>query len=601
MPAFFCPRCGARADRDGPCERDGTERLEVTATSLLGTVVGNYVLVEALGEGGMGAVYRAVHPDIGAEVAIKVLHASPTARAQDFLREAQAVNRVRHESLIKIIDTGYLSDRRPYLVMELLDGISLSDVVGKLSFPLACYVAAEALDALDAVHRESVVHRDLKPPNIFLARDGRVVVLDFGIAKLVERGSQATQSANLVGTPEYMAPEQIRAQPLDRRTDIYAMGVLLYETITGRRPFAAQATFDMLLQHLERPPTSPRDYLPSLPNNIAEIILRALEKEPSRRYQTAAEMADALRAALASGDQRDDLAAYVDANARAARPVPLPTPSTPKAPATTPMRGKSDRVAPGDVASTVREVPAPRSSSERALAPSRETAAVSERRTPGHPQQSSTRSRVLWLLGGGALAAAGAVTALVMMRPPAPQQRPPRRGSGDIAALPAPVAVDAALPAAPPDAATFGLLTVTTGPDRAMIFIDGALTGPTPLTIQVSAGQHRVKAVVGTRIAEQDVDVPAGERTNALLSVPAVASPSRSRPLTAAGASTKPNNTASADAAVPPPLTDAAAPTPVTATPPVETQRASDAGTGTSTEHRDNPNHGQRKGNPYKP
>jgi eukaryotic-like serine/threonine-protein kinase len=322
---YFCPRCGTHRDHAGACDRDGTALAAVSLGSLLGTEVGNYVLVQLLGEGGMGSVYRAVQPAIGAEVAIKVLHPSPGSSPSRFLLEAQAVNRVRHPSLIRILDTGTLPDARPYLVMELLDGLSFADTVGKLSPALACFVTCEALDALEVVHVGGIIHRDLKPANIFLTRDGRVVVLDFGIAKLVGTDASLTKTGSgLLGTPDYMAPEQIRSLALDRRTDVYAAGVMLYEAITGHRPFAAAATFDMLVQHLERAPTSPREWVPALPSALDEAILRALEKDPARRFQTAHEMAAALRAAIGTTSTRTELAAFVGMHAAAPRPVATP-------------------------------------------------------------------------------------------------------------------------------------------------------------------------------------------------------------------------------------------------------------------------------------
>jgi serine/threonine-protein kinase len=353
---WFCPRCGARG-RAGACSRDGMTRVEIRPDSMLGVGVGNYTLVKLLGEGGMGSVYRGVQPEIGAEVAIKVLHATPQSHAgavQRFLLEAQAVNRVRHPGLIRILDTGFLADRRPYLVMEFLDGVSLADAVGRMPPELACFAACEALAALEAVHEHGVVHRDLKPANLFLARDGRVVVLDFGIAKLVDPdGAAQTHSTGLIGTPEYMAPEQIRSQPLDRRTDVYAMGIVLYETITGHRPFAAAATFDMLVQHLERPPTAPRERVPELAPAIDAAIVRALAKDPAARFQSAAELAATLRAAIGPDSGRAALAAYVDARAPAP-PVPLET---------TPSSQHAERVRPELAArevETVYDKPAPR-------------------------------------------------------------------------------------------------------------------------------------------------------------------------------------------------------------------------------------------------
>ena len=452
---WFCPRCGAHG-RAGACSRDGTPRVEILPDSMLGVAVGNYTLVKLLGEGGMGSVYRAVQPEIGAEVAIKVLHATPQSHAgavQRFLLEAQAVNRVRHPGLIRILDTGFLADRRPYLVMEFLDGISLAEAVGKLTPELACYVACEALSALEAVHEQGVVHRDLKPANLFLARDGRVVVLDFGIAKLVDpEGTAQTHSTGLIGTPEYMAPEQIRSQPLDRRTDVYAMGIVLYETITGHRPFAAAATFDMLVQHLERPPTAPRERVPGLARAIDAAILRALAKDPAQRFQTATELAEALRTAIGPNG-RAALAAYVDARVPAP-PVPLDTtPSSPRA---------APEIAARDV-ETVYAKPLPR----RLWIPIAGVAAVA-------------------LSGGGAYLALRnrshhAVTAT-------PDAAAETRALPD-AAVPAPVVI------VPPDAAqpVEGSLRVDTDPEGADVTIDGTLVGHSPVQVTLALGSHRME------------------------------------------------------------------------------------------------------------
>ncbi|HEY5923169.1 MAG TPA: protein kinase [Kofleriaceae bacterium] len=514
-PGFFCSRCGNRGADAGACGRDGTALTAITEQSLLGSEVGNYVLVQALGEGGMGSVYRAVHPAIGAEVAIKVLHATSEAHAQRFLLEAQAVNRVRHANLIKILDTGYLADRRPYLVMELLDGVSLADAVGKLAPELACYVAAEALDALAAVHAEGIVHRDLKPPNVFLTRSGRVVVLDFGIAKLVD-GDAATQSTDLVGTPEYMAPEQIRSQPLDRRTDLYAMGVLLYETITGKRPFASAITFDMLVQHLERPPTPPRTVMPALAPAIDAAIMRALEKLPAQRYADANEMAAALLAAGGSTIRREGVIAFVQAHGPAPQPVPLE-----------PQRGVTK--ATGKQPPTKREGPArDEDATTQREGPGRDDGAATKPEGPGAkrevPMRDGTRpesqprlgeslpthaapasfTRRHWLgIGALAILVPAAIVAVMLARRDAPAQA--TRTSG--------VQVH--------DAGTTGVLEIGSEPAGAEVTVDHARRGVTPLTLAVPAGAHLVRVeYAGRGSVNQAVEVRVGERTSAMLVLP---------------------------------------------------------------------------------
>jgi serine/threonine-protein kinase len=445
---------------------------------MLGVSVGNYTLVKLLGEGGMGSVYRAVQPEIGAEVAIKVLHATPQSHAgavQRFMLEAQAVNRVRHRGLIRILDTGFLADRRPYLVMEFLDGISLADAVGRMPPQLACFAACEALVALDAVHEHGVVHRDLKPANLFLARDGRVVVLDFGIAKLVDPdGLAQTHSTGLIGTPEYMAPEQIRSQPLDRRTDVYAMGIVLYETITGHRPFAAAATFDMLVQHLERPPTAPRERVPELAPAIDAAIVRALAKDPAARFQSAAELAATLRAAIGPDSGRAALAAYVDARAPAP-PVPLEA---------TPPSQHPERVKPEIAAREVETMYAKPAKRRRWI-----------------PIAGIT---VVVLSGGSAyLAARSRLHHAVTANPDA----------AIVTATPADAAI---VVPAPPDAALAAAtspLRVDTDPEGADVTIDGTLAGKSPVVVTLVTGTHRLSITrAGWKPYEGPVYVPANER-----------------------------------------------------------------------------------------
>jgi hypothetical protein len=499
----YCPRCGTRRDGAGACARDGTALVATRPESLLGTELGNYVLVQQLGEGGMGAVYRAVQPAIGAEVAIKVLHATGESQAlavQRFLLEAQAVNRVRHPNLVRIVDTGYLADRRPYLVMELLDGIALADAIGQIPSELACDAAAEALDALDAVHERGIIHRDLKPANVFLGRDGRVVVLDFGVAKLVDSADgRAAASTGLVGTPEYMAPEQIRSEPLDRRTDVYAMGVLLYEAITGKRPFAATATFELLLQHIERPPSSPRNYVPELAQPICDAILRALEKEPSRRFATARDMAGALRAAIAGASRRDALAAYVAARAGAPRPVPIESRDLLPASRTADDSGR-------------RQVWAPRPASDPA-APTRAEKSSAARRDRRPPRRGLAIVAVIG--GGAAIAGTALVVALGGSRHAAAVDAAPPRAIESARVI----APDAA---APPDAGEpTGWLEVRSIPNGAAVTVDHIARGLAPVSLQLPVGAHLVHAELSGYLAIDDAtEVHSGEHTDMVLRLP---------------------------------------------------------------------------------
>jgi predicted Ser/Thr protein kinase len=273
----------------------------VRRSDLIGAAIGNYTIVRKLGAGGMGEVYEAQQPAIGARVAIKVLHADATdpASAQRFLIEAQAVNRIQHDGVVKVIDAGYTGDGRPYLVMEYLDGASLAEVMRgekKIGMGTACRIIADVLAVLADAHAEDVVHRDLKPHNIFLTRGGRTVVLDFGVAKLLDTGSSVslTLTGATLGTPAYMAPEQIQGEAVDGRTDLYTTGVVLYELVTGRKPFEGDHTYELMSAHVERRPPPPRAIRPDLPVEVQAVLMAALAKDRDDRFQTA----DAMRAAL---------------------------------------------------------------------------------------------------------------------------------------------------------------------------------------------------------------------------------------------------------------------------------------------------------------
>ena len=259
------------------------------------------MIVGELGAGGMGAVYRGIHPSIGASVAIKVLHASCATDGdarERLLREAQLVNRIGSPGVAKVTDAGSLADGRPYLVMELLVGESLGQRLERIPRPPlrdTLRIMSDVLEILAAAHAARTIHRDLKPENVFLTVDDRVVILDFGVAKLLDPGNSAglTSTGVAVGTPAYMAPEQIGGGAVDPRTDVYAAGVVLYELLAGRRPFLG-TDFEVLSAHIDRRPAPPRAWFPEIPIDLQDIALTALAKDPERRFQSVSAMRTAL-------------------------------------------------------------------------------------------------------------------------------------------------------------------------------------------------------------------------------------------------------------------------------------------------------------------
>ena len=305
---------------------------------LLGTTIGVYRVARLLGIGGMGRVYKGVHPTIGSRVAIKVLSRECSDRrdlVERFFSEAKAVNLIRHESIVNVLDLAMLPDGRPYIIMEYLDGAPLSALVeaavnARAPIPLGglARLAAEVLDALGAAHGKGIVHRDLKPDNIYVTPAGRPKVLDFGIAKLTDNApGTGTATGSLLGTPHYMAPEQAAGRPVDHRADLYAMGVILFECATGQKPFMAESLFDLLRKHVETPPQPPRQLRHDMPPELEMVILTALAKAPDQRFANAQAMSLALQHATAQLPA-DQWAPLTLQN----RPTGIPTPSWPSQP-----------------------------------------------------------------------------------------------------------------------------------------------------------------------------------------------------------------------------------------------------------------------------
>lgn len=270
---------------------------------MIGTEIGRYRITSLLGEGGMGSVYLAVQPAIGSRVAIKVL-SEQCSRSPEllerFFSEAKAVNLIRHENIVSVIDLSTLPDGRPFIVMEFIDGHTLGSIVRRGGAPLGgvMQVMGEVLSALGAAHAIGIVHRDLKPDNVLVTAEGHAKVLDFGIAKLapgLHDHASRTKTGALLGTPSYMAPEQISgAANVDARADIYAAGILLFEAVTGQVPFTGASIFDVMRAQVDQAPPSPRALRADLPPSIEDVILTALAKDPAMRFQSAQAMAQAL-------------------------------------------------------------------------------------------------------------------------------------------------------------------------------------------------------------------------------------------------------------------------------------------------------------------
>jgi serine/threonine protein kinase len=385
----------------------------VTQDAFVGQQVARYRITRLLGKGGMGRVYLAVHPEIGSRVAIKVL-SDEWADAPDvlerFFAEARTVNLISHDNIIKVLDLDRTPAGRPYIVMEFVEGKTLREVIALGGSPLGgvAHVMTEVLLALEAAHRAGVVHRDLKPDNVMVTASGHAKVLDFGIAKLATDRSLRTRTGAAVGTPPYMAPEQILGEPIDGRTDLYAAGVMLYELATGKRPFDGATDFQIMQAHLNIAPPAPRSLRAELPEALEAVILQALAKRPADRFHSARAMAHAIRVASASvpADQWQHLSSIWVADAPSASYDQLPAvtsePTVPDAKPTTPGR----------------LVPAPQGRLDqktRSLTPpAREPRAVDEPKAiaPMRPSTPvSSRRRVV--LGIAALVALVAILAMV--------------------------------------------------------------------------------------------------------------------------------------------------------------------------------------------
>jgi serine/threonine-protein kinase len=294
-------RCACGAFDAAPrvrCQVDGGILTDVVDDVEVGGVLGTYLLGNELGRGGMGRVFDAKHALLDRRVAIKVMNRSPgddPSFGRRFFREARAASRLRHPRLVEVTDFGLSSDGHPYMVMEHVEGESVEARLLRektLTPALALLIAREIASGLAAAHAGGVVHNDIKPSNVMIARGSsddapRVKVVDFGAVSIL---GAATDAEIVLGTPHYMAPESIRGAPTDARADLYALGITLFEMITGNVPFDGATPSLVFLGHLEQPPpalVSPRG---PLPKAVVAVVTRLLRKSPDERHQTADEV-----------------------------------------------------------------------------------------------------------------------------------------------------------------------------------------------------------------------------------------------------------------------------------------------------------------------
>lgn len=297
----LCPICHTTyGDETRFCPEDGSNLIK-EPTPLETVIDGRYQLKERIGDGGFGEVYCAEHVSIGKRVAIKLLR-GPFSKMEEFRlrfeREAKAASRLSHLHCVQVTDFG-VTEEGPYLVMELLEGRPLSKVLaeGRLSRERALEISRQILSALAHAHAQGIVHRDLKPGNVMLvsqagARGDFVKIMDFGLAKIYDPAGDKgglTQTGAILGTPAYMSPEQAAGGTVDHRSDLYSMGLLLYELVLGRRPFRAKENDELLRAHIFLDPDPPRSIDPTISEELEEVLKKALQKSKEQRYQSAEE------------------------------------------------------------------------------------------------------------------------------------------------------------------------------------------------------------------------------------------------------------------------------------------------------------------------
>jgi serine/threonine-protein kinase len=492
------------------------------ADLLIGQTIGNYLVTQKLGEGGMGSVYLAEHPSIGKKVALKVLHSEFSTNqevAARFFNEAKAVNDIGHPNIVDIIDFGIIQagvnrEQLVYFIMEYLSGQTLSTLIRNES-PIpperALGIGLQVADALGASHKCGIVHRDLKPDNIILQPRGRerdfVKLLDFGIAKLTNdaQGSRRTRTGIVMGTPAYMSPEQCEGRgSIDHRTDIYALGILMYEMLTGRVPFIGEGYGEILVQHLTQQPIPPSQYR-MMNMHVEAVVMKALEKRMELRYPTMDEMMRAMADPVGFVESHGGIPGFMQRQLMPST-APLPSIRLTPAPIMTPV--------PGHITNQGGHMmtPYPHTANQmHGVTPTPTTLGAATGEATGK------RSKVGFVIAGLVIVAAAVVGIVIVSSskkdnevagPPAAVDAAPAAepDAGFAAGLvdAAPVAIDAAVPPAPDAAvevtATTAVVTITSNPSGAKIILDGKeLKDRTPAELKLPIGGKPVKIVLKLR------------------------------------------------------------------------------------------------------
>lgn len=483
--AMVCPACNTRYEEGGAfCARDGTPLMrdpQAGKSDLVGQILADrYRVVRLVGEGGMGQVYEAQHVNINKRFAVKLLRPEIVSNAeavQRFRQEAWSASSIGHENIIEIEDFATLPSGAVYLAMEFLVGQSLAERMREqppLTFAEALDIVLQVGSGLGAAHDKSIIHRDMKPENIFLAeKHGRSIVkiLDFGIAKVsgADGNKSLTRTGTIFGTPHYMSPEQALGKPLDHRSDIYSVGVIMYELFTGKVPFEAESFMGILTKHITSTPRPPREMAPErdIPPEIEAVIMHAMAKEPDDRYQSLAEfVSDVAAIAAVSAPEllqprTGSAVRQVHASGAMAARTPLPMAARTPLPTPLPARPPSGNLSSVPALSTVsQELPAP----------------------------AKKKSLLPWVLVGG-VALAAAATAVVLGGHPAATV--PDKTLVPPAAIVTPTPPTGAVvqPTVAPPAATMEEVIVDSIPPGAKIFVNGVAVADTPEALKVEAGK----------------------------------------------------------------------------------------------------------------
>ena len=379
-------------------------------------ILGRYELLRELGQGAMGVVYRARDPVLDRIVAIKTINLTlPKDELAEyegrFYQEARAAGGLNHPNIVIIYDIGK-SERVAYMAMEMLEGEELRSVMAHkeaLPLPLALDIACQVAEGLAYAHERHVIHRDIKPANIMIVRDGLVKITDFGIARM-RTNEVKTMTGMILGSPKYMSPEQVAGRPLDQRSDIFSLGVVLYEMLTGEAPFAADSVHGIMYQVLNRSPQPPSARNPQLPAMIDLIVAKATSKNPDQRYDNAQDMAQDLRDCMETQSTKSPNARDVWKHSQAAQPPRLKHADEATLPGALALANGFDSREATMRLAAMTGVHTPVNGPDAMAAPARPDSANTWERLPALGQQpaapSTQRARYLWIGGGIAYALA---------------------------------------------------------------------------------------------------------------------------------------------------------------------------------------------------